>query len=349
MEFNKLALLMIPLAIIITWFFLDLVRKLSIKFKVFAVPNERSSHDSIIPATGGVALCISWIILIIIYSVLVEQDIGVELYFYVLAGVLISIVGFYDDLNELPSFVKLLLQIFIFFIISFGDNSLINSFHGILGIYELSYFESLGFSLFVFIVIVNAINLVDGIDGLSGSLTLFFLIITSYFYFKSNYHYNYLVVAFCFSLSVFLFFNYSERKKIFLGDTGSLGLGLCVAVLSLGYLNTDHPTFNLFPINQSLFVVLMIAYPLLDVIRVFILRIYNGKSFMMADRNHIHHKLIDIGLSHKKAVFVIILSQISLLAFNVIVIPQINLHIQILINGFIIASLLLSLYLIPNK
>ena len=349
MEFNKLTLLMIPLAIIITWFLLDVVRKLSIKFRVFAVPNERSSHDSIIPATGGVALCISWIILIFIYSVLIEQDIGVELYFYVLAGVLISIVGFYDDLNELPSFVKLLLQIFIFFIISFGDNSLINSFHGVLGIYELSYFESLLFSLFVFIVIVNAINLVDGIDGLSGSLTLFFLIITSYFYFESNYHYSYLVVAFCFSLSVFLFFNYSERKKIFLGDTGSLGLGLCVAVLSLGYLNTDHPTYNLFPINQPLFVVLMIAYPLLDVIRVFILRIYNGKSFMMADRNHIHHKLIDIGLSHKKAVFVIILSQLSLLTFNVIIIPQINLHIQILINGFIIASLLLFLYRIPNK
>ena len=74
----------------------------------------------------------------------------VELNFYILAGVLISIVGFYDDLNELPSFVKLLLQIFIFFIISFGDNSLINSFHGVLGIYELSYFESLIFSLFVY-------------------------------------------------------------------------------------------------------------------------------------------------------------------------------------------------------
>ena len=349
MEFNELTLLMIPLAIIITWFLLDVVRKLSIKFRVFAVPNERSSHDSIIPATGGVALCISWIILIFIYSVLIEQNIGLELYFYVLAGVLISIVGFYDDLNELPSFVKLLLQIFIFFIISFGDNSLINSFHGVLGIYELSYFESLLFSLFVFIVIVNAINLVDGIDGLSGSLTLFFLIITSYFYFESNYFYSYLVISFCFSLSVFLFFNYSERKKIFLGDTGSLGLGLSVAVLSLGYLNTDHPTYNLFPINQSLFVVLMIAYPLLDVIRVFTLRIYNGKSFMMADRNHIHHKLIDIGLSHKKAVFIIILSQLSLLIFNVIMIPQINLHIQILINGFIIASLLLFLYRIPNK
>ena len=349
MELNDLALLMIPLPIIITWFLLDLVRKLSIKFRIFAVPNERSSHDSIIPATGGVALCISWIILIIIYSIFVEQNIELELYYYILAGVLISIVGFYDDLNELPSFVKLLLQIFIFFIISLGENSLINSFHGVLGIYELSQLQSILFSLFVFVVIVNAINLVDGIDGLSASLTLFFLIITSYFYFESNYYYNYLVLSFCLSLSVFLFFNYSVKKKIFLGDTGSLGLGLCIAVLSLGYLNTDHPTYNLFPINPSLFVVLMLAYPLLDVIRVFILRIYNGKSFMMADRNHIHHKLIDIGLSHKNAVIVIILSQFLLLMFNVTIINEIILHFQILINGLIISILLFILYRIPNK
>jgi len=158
-----------------------------------------------------------------------------------------------------------------------------------------------------------------------------------------------MMISFCFSLFVFIIFNYSKRKKIFLGDTGSLGLGLCVAVLSLGHLNTDHPTYDVFPINPSLFVVLMLAYPLLDVIRVFILRIYNGKSFMTADRNHIHHKLIDIGLSHKKAVLVIILSQIFLLAFNVFIIPEITLHYQILINGFIITLLLVFLYRIPSK
>jgi len=349
MDDNGIFLLLVPIPILITWFLLDVVRKLSIKLKLFAVPNERSSHDKITPITGGVALCSSWVFIILAYIAFTESNFELELYYYVLAGVIIAIVGFYDDLNQIPSIIKLILQILVFYIISFGEHASINSFHGLFGIYELSHIQSLAFSLFVFIVIINSINLVDGIDGLSASLTLFFLIITAYFYYISEYHYSYMMISFCFSIFVFIIFNYSKRKKIFLGDTGSLGLGLCVAVLSLGHLNTNHPTYDAFPINPSLFVVLMLAYPLLDVIRVFILRIYNGKSFMTADRNHIHHKLIDIGLSHKKAVLVIILSQLSLLAFNVYVIPEINLHIQILINGFIIASLLTFLYRISNK
>ena len=71
---------------------------------------------------------------------------------------------------------------------------------------------------------------------------------------------------------VFIFFNMSKSKKIFLGDTGSLGLGLSIAVLSLGWLNTNHPLSDTLPLNHALFVVLILAYPLLDVIRVFIIR-----------------------------------------------------------------------------
>ena len=93
----------------------------------------------------------------------------------------------------------------------------------------------------------------------------------------------------------------------------------------------------------------MLAYPLLDVIRVFIIRLYNGKSFMSPDRNHIHHKLIDIGLSHNFAVITILSTQTVLLLFNIYLIPEINLHYQILINAVIITGLLLFLYRIPSK
>tara|TARA_Y100000741_G_C18087973_1_gene491474 strand:- start:206 stop:625 length:420 start_codon:yes stop_codon:yes gene_type:complete len=136
---------------------------------------------------------------------------------------------------------------------------------------------------------------------------------------------------------------------MFLGDTGSLGLGLCIATLSMGFLNTGHPSYGVFPINSSLFVVLMLSYPLLDVIRVFLIRIYNKKSFMNPDRNHIHHKLIDIGLSHKSAVSVIIIIQLIILLFNSLVINRMNLHVQIVINAIIISVILIVLYRIPNK
>ena len=115
-------------------------------------------------------------------------------------------------------FFKLFMQFFVFFIISFSDNILINSFHGVLGIYEIGYYESICFSLFVFIVVVNSINLVDGIDGLSASLSLFFLSVTAYYFYISEYQYLILIVSFSSTLIVFLTFNYSSSRKIFLGQ-----------------------------------------------------------------------------------------------------------------------------------
>tara|TARA_B100000989_G_scaffold292405_1_gene268286 strand:+ start:1482 stop:2540 length:1059 start_codon:yes stop_codon:yes gene_type:complete len=342
-------LLFVSAPMIITWFLLDVVRKISIKFRVFAVPNERSSHSKIVPATGGVALLISWLLIILMNVVFNDYHLGNDLYFYALAGIIMSIVGFYDDLKEIPSILKLFMQVFVFFIISFSDNIMINSLHGLFGIYEIGYYESIAFSLFVFIVIINSMNLIDGIDGLSASLSLFFLIITAYFYYLTENEYVILIISFSSTLVVFLTFNYSLKRKIFLGDTGSLGLGLCISCLALGWLNTEHPSFGIFPINPSLFVVLILAYPLLDVIRVFTIRIYNKKSFMSPDRNHIHHKLIDIGFSHKLAVLLILLTQIIILLFNSYVINEMNLHVQIIINAIIITMILIVLYRIPNK
>ena len=160
MEIFYKFMLLIPAPMIITWFLLDVVRKISIKFRVFAIPNERSSHQKIVPATGGVALLISWLLIILMNVVFNDYSYASDdLYFYILAGIIISIVGFYDDLQEIVQLIKLFMQIFVFFIISFSDYILINSFHGLFGIYEIGYYESIAFSLFVFIVIVNSINL----------------------------------------------------------------------------------------------------------------------------------------------------------------------------------------------
>lgn len=335
--------------IILTWFLLDITRKASIKLKLFAVPNERSSHNKIIPTTGGIALCISWLFITFLFAASNNMYSNSELFLYILGGLTITIVGFYDDIKEMRSSFKLIMQIFVFFIISFADNSSINTLHGLFGIYDLTYIQSIIFSLFVFVVIINSINLIDGIDGLSSTITLFYLIITTFYCVLNDYYFSGLLLSFCSSLIVFIFFNYSKSKKVFLGDTGSLGLGFTVALITLGWLNSNHELANTLPLNHSLFLVLMLSYPLLDVIRVFTIRTLKGKSFMTADRNHIHHKLIDIGFTHKKAVFIILIAKSLLITFNIIFISDLDLHIQILINAFLITVMLVYLFRIPNK
>ena len=138
-------------------------------------------------------------------------------------------------------------------------------------------------------------------------------------------------------------YNFSKNKKIFLGDTGSLGFGLLIATVSLGVLNTEQYYYNFIPINPALFVVLTISYPLLDVVRVFFLRLYSGRSPFNPDRSHLHHLLIDKGFSHKKVVILIILFQLFLLLFNVFVIKDLIFHYQLLVNIIVVFLILLLL------
>ena len=114
-------------------------------------------------------------------------------------------------------------------------------------------------------------------------------------------------------------------------------------------LNTNQDFSSVIPINPSLFLVLILAYPLLDVIRVFVLRVYNRKSPFDADRNHIHHKIIDLGFTHFQAVMLILFTQAFLLLLNVYVINSIGLHNQILVNVGIVSLILFFLYKLPNK
>lgn len=346
MNFDILIIL-VSVSIILTIFLIDLVRSLSIKLNAFDRPNERSSHKYKIPTLGGVAIGIVWFFILYIYNVLFVNDFSsissLHIYTFMLMGLFILIIGIYDDLRGLKPIYKFLVQLFVFFLLSRLDNVLINSFYGLFGIYELSNTHSILFSGFVFIGIVNAINLVDGIDGLSASLTLFFALIFSYIFFISGTTHYFILLPFSSSIIVFLSYNFSKEKKIFLGDTGSLGFGLAIASISLLILNINQGYYNFIPINAALFVVLTISYPLLDVVRVFALRLYKNKSPFKPDRSHLHHTLIDKGFSHAQSVFMIILFQFFLLIFNIFVIGDIIFHYQILINIIIVTLVLFFL------
>ena len=334
-------IVLISISIILSIFLLDLVRGLSIRINAFDRPNERSSHLYKVPTLGGLAIGIVWFFILFVYTILFEEYIlKPEIYSFMLMGLCIIIIGIYDDIKGIKPLYKFFVQLFTFFLLTRIDNSLISSFYGLFNIYELDQTSSILFSCFVFIGIVNAINLVDGIDGLSSSLTLFFIFIFSYLFYLSGQFYYHILLPFASTIIVFLTYNFSKNKKMFLGDTGSLGFGLLLATLSLGVLNSSKGIDVFMPINPALFVVLCVSYPLLDVVRVFTLRLFNRKSPFEPDRSHLHHLLIDKGFSHLKSVILIISFQAFLLLFNIVIIKDLVFHNQLIVNIIVVGLIL---------
>jgi UDP-N-acetylmuramyl pentapeptide phosphotransferase/UDP-N-acetylglucosamine-1-phosphate transferase len=172
--------------------------------------------------------------------------------------------------------------------------------HGFLGIYDLPDMFSLLLTYFTIIVIVNSFNLIDGIDGLAGSLCLMASTIFGFYFLKIDlYPYSIMAFATAGSVAAFLIFNF-QPAKIFMGDTGSMLIGLINAILVVKFINVADLTSTSFPIEAAPaigFSILMI--PLLDTLRVFAIRIFNRRSPFSPDRNHVHHLLLDRGMSHR--------------------------------------------------
>jgi len=172
--------------------------------------------------------------------------------------------------------------------------------HGLFGIGELPTFFSIALSYLTVILVVNAFNLIDGVDGLAGMLGLLTTsVFGTYFLLAGLPAYAMLSFALGGSLLAFLIFNYNPAK-IFMGDCGSLLLGLTNAILAVKFIEVADIQAGSLPIQSAVAVgISVLIIPLLDTVRVFSIRIFKGRSPFTPDRNHIHHLLLDRGLGHK--------------------------------------------------
>jgi UDP-N-acetylmuramyl pentapeptide phosphotransferase/UDP-N-acetylglucosamine-1-phosphate transferase len=181
----------------------------------------------------------------------------------------------------------------------------IDSMYGLFGFEQLPEGFALALSYLTIIVVINSFNLIDGIDGLAASLgTLTMLIFGTYFFFNGFQAYALLAFALAGSLVAFLIFNH-HPAKIFMGDSGSLMIGLINAILVIKFINVASDPAVTIPVGSAVavgFSILII--PLLDTLRVFAIRIFNGRSPFTPDKNHIHHLLLSWGLSHSAVTLV---------------------------------------------
>jgi UDP-GlcNAc:undecaprenyl-phosphate/decaprenyl-phosphate GlcNAc-1-phosphate transferase len=300
------------LAFLITYFAIPVIIQVAKDKKLFDEPDERKVHKVVIPTLGGLGIFAGFIIATLMG---VPSGIANELQYFAAASIVIFFLGLKDDILVLSASKKFIGQLIAAGIIIKFGNVQITNMNGFLGIYQIPHIASIVLTLFTIIVITNSFNLIDGVDGLAGSLGLLTtLVFGVYFYFAGQPVYSVLALSLAGAIVGFLIYNYAPAK-IFMGDTGSLLLGLINSILVIKFINVAGNPASTLPIPSAPaigFAILMI--PLFDTLRVFGLRILARRSPFSPDRNHIHHFLLDLGLNHRKVALTCLLANIGFIA-----------------------------------
>ena len=273
-------------------------------------PNVRSSHTQETPSLGGIAIFAALSIVFLLMTQFAGASEKAPLLFPSL--VILFFIGLKDDILVIDPYKKLIAQCFAAGIFIVCTDIRIGHLFGLLGVYELSYLTSFLLTTLVIVIIINAYNLIDGIDGLAGSLGIVTALLYGvYFYATGLVWAVVLCVTLVGSLIGFLRFNFSFLQKVFMGDSGSLMVGFILAVLAITFIQLNETPHALLVRNAPTIAIITLAIPLFDTLRVFSHRLLQGIGPFQADRNHIHHFVIDNGHSHFRAS--LLLSGVSLM------------------------------------
>ncbi|MBL7745881.1 MAG: undecaprenyl/decaprenyl-phosphate alpha-N-acetylglucosaminyl 1-phosphate transferase [Chitinophagaceae bacterium] len=294
-------LLTASVSFIITFLAIPVVLQVAEQKKLYDIPDERKVHTRLVASLGGVGIFGGFILASLLS---VQGYMNPEFQYFFAAAVVIFFLGLKDDLMILSASKKFVGQIIAASILIHLGGIRLDSMYGLFGFEQLPEGFGLALSYLTIILIINSFNLIDGVDGLAASLGILTMLVFGTYFFAVEYQaYALLAFAMAGSLVAFLIFNH-HPAKIFMGDSGSLMIGLINSILVIKFINVTHTPFISVPLGSSVaigFAILIV--PLLDTLRVFAIRILNGNSPFTPDRNHVHHLLLDRGLSHAAVTF----------------------------------------------
>ena len=304
---------------------------------LYDVPDDRKAHGKIIPTLGGLAIFAGFTISLNIFA---PGAAAYSEYKFLLAALLIIFfIGLQDDILIISPLKKLMGQIVAASLVVFLGGVKITSLYGLFGIEAISDSYSSILTIFTLLVVMNGFNLIDGINWLSAGVGI---IVSSAFgaFFLINGFVQYAVISSSLigALLGFMWFN-KTPAKIFMGDTGSLILGLINGVLAIYFIETNKLATVLSFESVPLVVFGIMIVPLFDTLRVFIWRMLRGKSPLNPDRNHIHHRLLELGFSHLKSSGIIMLTNALFIGLMLLVHDKVNSFILLLIMLTIAAAL----------
>ena len=289
----------------ITFFAIPPIIKVANAKKLYDFPDKRKLHVSNIPTLGGISIFLGFIFAMTFWTNF--KNCG-HLQYVISSLVILSVIGIKDDIIGLSPFKKALGQIFATVLVVVWGDLRINNMYNIFGIGEMNYYVSVIFTCFTFLVLINAYNLIDGIDGLAASLGIIAALAFGLLFYLNgeNYQQAILAVSLVGALIGFLIYNITPAK-IFMGDTGSMVLGFILAFLAVELLEFQKPPSIHIVRVASLPLITMsfVFVPLYDLVRVFSIRIWHGRSPFKPDQNHLHHLLLRLGFSHISSTLII--------------------------------------------
>lgn len=288
----------------LTIILIPILKGLAFRMKVVDVPNQRKIHTSPMPKTGGIAIAMGVFVPLLLWAS------GNEFVSAVLFGAgVIVLFGFIDDIKELGYKAKFAGQLIAALIVIFYGGVKIESLGMMLGHkILLPVVFSIPFTLVAIMGVTNAINLSDGLDGLAGGISLLSFICIGYLaYLVGDVSVALISIAISGAIFGFLRFN-TYPANVFMGDAGSQLIGFMAAILSLSLTQTNQSMSPFLPL-------FLVGLPVIDTITVILERILKERPLFVADKNHLHHKLMNLGLYHTESVVFIYFIQACLVTF----------------------------------
>ncbi len=330
--------------------FLWLIRTWAVRYRLVAVPNMRTSHKKLIPNIAGVSFYLALPVTLAFTWKLITFDLSFVL--IVFSVFIFMIMGIVDDILHTRALTKLVFQALGVVLFILGSGWMITDFFGLFPFGPVIAFL---YTLLFGLVVINAINMLDGIDGLAGMLGIAVFILAGLFCYAAG-------ILWCGVLSfstaglilAFLRYNFSNRYKMLMGDTGSLWIGFLMACLLIygqqpELMAAGHRVAASGLWNEYVLIALL-SVPLFDFFRVFFIRLYRGHSPFQADRRHIHHIFVDcFELSHVKASSLVVMINLLFFLIALLFAPYSN-GLQYLITYLLFFSVYCTgLYALPRR
>ena len=317
MDLSLIAFIVTLVAMLTSAMVFPFALKFALKHNIVDQPNARKLQRSPVPVFGGV----------IVFSGIFVGTIVLQLFFdsEILTWILVSllammIIGTWDDIKGLSAVLRLVVEIILVGCFIAITGVYIDNFHGMWGLYQLDPWFAIPFSIFAGVGTINSVNMIDGVDGYSSGYGML-----AFLCFAIAFHSTWVPTMFCLTmiaggalLPFFLHNVFGVRSRMFIGDGGTLMLGMLLTVLAFGALSSKGGLSNLEANGVSIpaFTLAVGCIPIFDALRVMTLRMSHGKSPMKADKSHLHHLFIDMGFSHLgAALFILFLNILVILAW----------------------------------